>query len=368
MKLASDDISKVIESFKTGPRFMQRPLSSRTTRLHELIAESPEAKDLINRGFSQDFAARVAKLNRESPSRVRDVPPEFQATTSMDLSGVSGDYMRGIKQGSGLIAHQAAVDPYSDAAYANPGGPAIGDMDVPADYLDLLNQRGRWNPSVLHPAGSMRGPLGRPTPEYLGVDPSIGGMPREENRNWAASNVLMQQALKGLPASFQELANTPIRRYATTEAYGPPTNRGGFYSGPEYSFATGAYSSGDVSVGRGNDIATFESVTGPMSAVDIARHELIHKYASEVQPFADDAREKFPGLQDALEKSTAALQAPIYGQLRGHLDMFSQTKDWGHVFTTLVEAAAGGLPLPPALKAYFAPMFRKSTGRGTRRQ
>jgi hypothetical protein len=66
-KMAGDDIQRVIESFKGEPRFMNQPRSAATQRLHELIDQSPLAKQMINQGFTQEFAERVAKIERDAP-------------------------------------------------------------------------------------------------------------------------------------------------------------------------------------------------------------------------------------------------------------------------------------------------------------
>ena len=64
-KMAADDMDKVREAFKGEPRFMDQPRSVATQRIHELIARSPKAKELINAGFTQGFAERVAKIERD---------------------------------------------------------------------------------------------------------------------------------------------------------------------------------------------------------------------------------------------------------------------------------------------------------------
>jgi hypothetical protein len=64
-KMAGDDIRKVIESFKGEPRFMDQPRTAATQRVHDLIVQSPLAKELINRGYTQEFAHRVARIERD---------------------------------------------------------------------------------------------------------------------------------------------------------------------------------------------------------------------------------------------------------------------------------------------------------------
>lgn len=64
-KMAAEDMEKVREAFKGAPRFMDQPRSVETQRIHDLIARSPKAKELINAGFTQGFAERVARLERD---------------------------------------------------------------------------------------------------------------------------------------------------------------------------------------------------------------------------------------------------------------------------------------------------------------
>jgi hypothetical protein len=66
-KMAGDEIRKVVDAFKGEPRFMDQPRSIATQRLHDLIAQSPIAKQLINQGYTQEFAARAAKVERDAP-------------------------------------------------------------------------------------------------------------------------------------------------------------------------------------------------------------------------------------------------------------------------------------------------------------
>ena len=66
VKLAGDDLKKVIQTFSDGPQFMADTRDPRTVSKHDRIAASPAAQDRIARGLPQDYADRVARAIGES--------------------------------------------------------------------------------------------------------------------------------------------------------------------------------------------------------------------------------------------------------------------------------------------------------------
>jgi sulfur transfer complex TusBCD TusB component (DsrH family) len=67
-KLAGEDMQKVIDSFKGVASFMDQPRSAQTQRIRTLIENSSMGRDLMARGFSQGFAEKVAKIERDNDS------------------------------------------------------------------------------------------------------------------------------------------------------------------------------------------------------------------------------------------------------------------------------------------------------------
>lgn len=60
---ANDDITKVIESLKEGPKFMQETVSPRTQARRDAIENAPEeVKALLQQGYTQEFVHRLARL------------------------------------------------------------------------------------------------------------------------------------------------------------------------------------------------------------------------------------------------------------------------------------------------------------------
>lgn len=63
VKLAHQDVQKVIDLFKDGPKFMQDPVSSRTQARRDVIANAPQhVQDLEAQGYTQEFVHRLAQL------------------------------------------------------------------------------------------------------------------------------------------------------------------------------------------------------------------------------------------------------------------------------------------------------------------
>ena len=220
-----------------------------------------------------------------------------------------------------------------------------------------------------YPAGSEAyGPLGvrgRATPERLGVDQSMGGMPQPADRTFMTSDQLVRAALADLPPVFAQFANRHIGRFESTGIYGPPTSLGGYYSAPPSPerppgspiTPTPPPTQQSVNVGRG-----VEQVEGPLNAVNAARHELLHALSYESKPFAGDAQQGFPMLRLAVSRSVASLQAPQMQQTFGRILSSARAGDWDHVFTELADMSIRGMVMPPALQQYFAPMYARPIG------
>lgn len=64
-KAAGEDMEKVMESFRGMPPFMDQPRSPQTQRVRELIENSPLGKQLMAEGYTQGFAERAAKIERD---------------------------------------------------------------------------------------------------------------------------------------------------------------------------------------------------------------------------------------------------------------------------------------------------------------
>lgn len=256
----------------------------------------------------------------------------------VEQSGVSADFLKSVTDaGSGALAR----NPDNGSPEIAPITP--GDWEVPPDYLDLLNQRGAYTPippstspsSFLTLYGGY-GVQGRPTAERLGVDLGMGGMPRAADQTFTPSNVLIQQALAGLPPAYGAYANTHLGRPTLIDQNGQLVSGGGYYNP----------GNGAVVIGRGDP-----------REVAVARHELTHAISAEMPPFAQDGAAGFPALHQALSTSLAGLSNPVYGQVLHDVTDAVSRNDWWHVFTALALARADGLPLPPALEQYFAPIF-----------
>lgn len=239
-----------------------------------------------------------------------------------------------------------------------------------------------WSPPVLSPNNWGRtaaGPLatggigvrGRPTAERFGVTPDMGGMPQPADRTYATSDVLVKQLLAQLPPVFQQFATRPINRYHVTDAYGDPTQGGGYYSidnrqpsqspgGAISPVVQNTKQPPTVAVGIGNDVQPFHSMTGDVNAIGVGRHELIHALSFEAQPFVSDAQNNFDLLRQTTLADFPSLNAPQYHHLADTVKQFMAVEDWPHVFTTLAEANLQGIPLPPRLQQYFAPMFQRA--------
>lgn len=66
VKGAAEDIKRVIDSFKGEKRrFMATPRTSRTQRIHEIVANSDAARRLVAEGYTLEFAYRVARLEEQ---------------------------------------------------------------------------------------------------------------------------------------------------------------------------------------------------------------------------------------------------------------------------------------------------------------
>lgn len=62
--LVNNHITEVIKSFKEVGNFMDKSVSARTQAKHDRIAASPEAQRLLDQGFTQSYAERVAKAGK----------------------------------------------------------------------------------------------------------------------------------------------------------------------------------------------------------------------------------------------------------------------------------------------------------------
>lgn len=61
--MANNEITKVIDMLRTGPKFMQDPVSARTQAKRDVIAGAPaDVQGLLGQGFTQEFVHRLAKL------------------------------------------------------------------------------------------------------------------------------------------------------------------------------------------------------------------------------------------------------------------------------------------------------------------
>jgi len=66
MKMAGDDMKKVIQTFSDGPKFMADPRDPRTIARENRINASPDAQDRVARGLPADYADRVAQALKGS--------------------------------------------------------------------------------------------------------------------------------------------------------------------------------------------------------------------------------------------------------------------------------------------------------------
>jgi hypothetical protein len=60
VKMAQDDLRKVIDSFKNEPPFMAEEISARTRARRARIEQAPaDIRGLLDRGYSQEFVLRL---------------------------------------------------------------------------------------------------------------------------------------------------------------------------------------------------------------------------------------------------------------------------------------------------------------------
>lgn len=62
--MAKNDINTVIASIKEQGHFMDKSLSPRAQAKHDAIAADPNAQALLDQGFTQSYAERVAKAGK----------------------------------------------------------------------------------------------------------------------------------------------------------------------------------------------------------------------------------------------------------------------------------------------------------------
>lgn len=269
-------------------------------------------------------------------------------------AGVTPEFVRSLDQvGYGPQARYAAQpDP---GGYPRYEPTPAAELDVPANYL----QRDREQRAIIAANTQARGlsepnlwekqPSGRPTETRMGMPLGQGGLGQPNAQTWQPSNAVMQQALKELPPVFERFKNLKIDRPTVHMAYGHPDNVGGYYSG----------AGTPIVVGRGAGTGDFGGTPGtPETEIVTAKHELLHALSYEMPPYKDDAANDFKALGEAIAADRPALEgAQAYRRMVSEIGYFGASKDWGHVWTAIAMHAANGISLPPALKAYFAPMM-----------
>jgi hypothetical protein len=66
VKMAQDDLKKVIDSFKEQPPFMAEDVSKRTEARRARIEQAPaDIRGLLDRGYSQEFVLRLLDAQEE---------------------------------------------------------------------------------------------------------------------------------------------------------------------------------------------------------------------------------------------------------------------------------------------------------------
>ena len=218
-----------------------------------------------------------------------------------------------------------------------------------------------------NPATFERMPSGRPTPKRLGVDASMGGMPREEDRTFRSSDQLIWEVLPALPEAFQapEFQNRHIDRPTTSNfrgsnVYGDLGNAGAWYapSAPlsiraEETDPVMPREAGGVSVPRGNS---------PKDELNGTYHELLHAMQNEHPTFHDDEIRGYPQLQETARAGLVRISNHRYRKQLADILGEVAKKDWAHVWTALadlaIEMKRDGQVLPPALAGYFAPLWQ----------
>ncbi len=277
----------------------------------------------------------------------------------MDQAGFSADYVNRSNPVGGQ--GELSLEAHGGSDYGTPltgEGLRAGGFDVPPNVMEQIRagqalQAQLKTTALDHAANTwQKDATGRPTSARMGVQEGVGGLGRPELATFQPSNAVMKQALAKLPPIFQQFAGEKINRPSVHTIYGDPSNVGG---------NAWTDTPGDsINIGRGAGDQTFGATRGsPDVEVSTAVHELLHTLSYTQEPYKADSANNFRGLGQAILADKLQLEnAPQYRVLMRDIGRFGSAGDWGHVWTAVADAAAKGMPLPPALQAYFAPMMQ----------
>jgi hypothetical protein len=177
-----------------------------------------------------------------------------------------------------------------------------------------------------------------------GLDPLMGGLGHEQDRMFLSSDQLSKKALAGMPPAIQAAFKD--------RHIGRPEDTSSIYGMPPRSMNTGGfYDNGSINLGRG-----VEQNSGEQDAINGTRHEILHAIQFEGKGFMEDTNAGSPKLIAAMQESAAGLMANPQTRKFGEKAVTEMQSDPIHMFTTLAELYIKGVPLPPPLMAYFAPI------------